>query len=714
MTKITKKICLALCLFAGILFSVFAGASISVSADDSVPAAYSFKMVEAASLRLSSTNKGMRFCAEIDCNTYNSVSETEGGYFGMIIIPDVYRTTYSDKLSENGDYITVLKSEGATLLDVDHILPYAYDADDDDVTDFYRMNGVISNVKYNNLNRDFVGIAYYYTPDGGYTYVENVATAPVRNVYEIAMRALYDTEKTYTDAQLSVLDEYKLLAEEQVLGNDQPDEAAIENYQTAMKANRDSFDGTTVNFASDTNLGLVSKGIYTSNRANNIEIVTENDNSYLTFDANYASVNISFPKPVKVYGDTVITLKVKGVAENDGTWFKLQKYGTIDTAGKNLSSYGYVSSESWTTAKVPASDLGYSVGDVLNGVQLQFAGKDSSKACVDYITVTSTEAVRVKLEKGLTGKQVANFDDPDYDKFVTYSGSSTVGNIENGVLKVTSSKWAIQTIKFITPKTVANGDFIIIRLQANGRVTLRQPKDINTTVELLHSDYKKNYPAVGFSNEMQTVYIPVYMLGYEANETIDSVNICWQNESEGTFSIDYIEYHSANLTNNVVADYTDETLGVALASYQPYFYYTVSGNSPYAYGKAENIEYDSEKLATVITATSDWKSFRLMLQTPVTVTENTEFTVTLSCSETGTNTSQFRMEGLVKEDGTYNQLNPTDVNKFSSAMMIDGNFYTIKFKATNVRNVGETISYLEFRMCVGSVAVKTITASEAA
>lgn len=713
MTKITKKICFALCLFAGILFSVFAGASISVSADDSVPAAYSFKMVEAASLRLSSTNKGMRFCAEIDCNTYNSVSETEGGYFGMIIIPDVYRTTYSDKLSENGDYITVLKSEGATLLDVDHILPYAYDADDDGITDFYRMNGVISNVKYNNLNRDFVGIAYYYTPDGGYTYVENVANAPVRNVYEIAMRALYDTEKTYTDVQLSVLDEYKLLAEWQAVGSEQPDDDAVAKYQADMKVNRNSFDGATVDFDAPESISLASAGIYFGNKPSGLEIVTENDNSYLTFDANYASVNISFPKPVKVYSDTVITLKVKGVAQNDGSWFKLQKYGAINTAGKNLSSYGYVSSESWTTAKVPARDLGYSVGDVLNGVQLQFAGKDSSKACVDYITVTSTEAVRVKLEKGLTGKQVANFDDPDYDKFVTYSGSSTVGNIENGVLTVTSSNWAVQTIKFIMPKTVANGDFIIIRLQANGRVTMRQ-KDTSKVVELIHSDYKNNYPAVGFSNEMQTVYVPVYMLGYEVNETIDSVKMGWHNQNEGTFSIDYIEYHSANLTNNVVADYTDETLGVALASYQPYFYYTLSGSSPYAYGKTENIEYDGEKSATVIIATSDWKSFRLMLQTPVTVTETTKFTIRLSCSETGSNTSQFRLRGLVKDDGTYNQLNPTGSDNFVSAMMLNGNFYDVSFMATKVCNVGETVSYLEFRMCIGSVAVQTITVTEAA
>ena len=718
MKKLTKKSCLALCLFAGLGLSAL-GASTVNTPKASAATDNSFAMVDGAAIRVNDVteqNNGMRFIAEIGTALYTTVTGTEDAYFGMIIIPDEYRTTYAEAIeAEGGDYVTALKKENATLLNIENIQPYPYDSDEDGNTDMYRMNGLISNVRYNNLNRDFVGIGYYHT-SAGYTYVSDADTFEARNAYYVAMSALYDVEEDYTADELACLDCYKFLAENQIVGGTQPDEIAVENYQANMKLNRERFDGATVDFNSDEQISLVSKGKFTTNYASGIQIVTEDDDlSCLTFSANYASVNVSFPKPIKVYSDTVISLKVKGVTKDSGTWFKIQKYGTVGTAGTGLHEHGFYSDGKWYTAEVKASVLGYEVGDVLNGVQLQFAG-DNSNAYVDYITVSSEEAtfeaIREKLTAGLTGEQVANYDDVDYDKFIQTAGTTTA-NVKDGTVSVTNSNYEWQTFKFVKAQEVAENDYLVIRMQANHRVYIDNDGAEGNGkggVQLFRSTPQEDYQ-VGFSANMQTILLPVSTLGYTAGDTMDKICLANWEGSEKTFVIDYIEYVSSKkLTGNVVADYTTNS-GIAFASKTPAFKYVSSG-TVYSYGKAESITYDATNSVTKVTATSNWKTVRLMLQKPVTVTENTYFIITVRATQTGSN-QQVSLRGLLQDNGAHNSMNMTGGNFTTPIAVNDGKFHNAKILATKIANVGETIEYLEFQLCIGSLEFKTISVTEA-
>ena len=43
----------------------------------------------------------------------------------------------------------------------------------------------------------------------------------------------------------------------------------------------------------------------------------------------------------------------------------------------------------------------------------------------------------------------------------------------------------------------------------------------------------------------------------------------------------------------------------------------------------------------------------------------------------------------------------------------DGKFHNAKILATKIAAVGETIEYLEFQLCIGSLEFKTISVTEA-
>ena len=721
MTKFTKKLCLTLCIFAGLLLSTLGISTIKMPTVQA-SSATSFNMIDAASLRVSGENNGLRFCAEIGTELYSTVTATDGAYFGMIIIPDEYRTTtYKAQIEESYDYVTALKNAGATLLNIENIIPYEYDSDKDEVVDAYRMNGVISNVRYYNLNYDFVGIAYYYVPGDGYHYVDNHQTATAQNVYDVAMRLLYKSE-TYDavtgmpETALGYLDEYKFLAEQQAIGAEQPDDTAIATYKANMTANREAFDGETIDLGSDASFSLVSDGLYNSGTSRDYVVETEDTFDYFRFRSyGYGSIKISFPAPITVYADSELEIKLKGTsADKNGdvlwsNWLRISKYGSSET-GYSIKEFGYTATNSdWQTISVPLDKVGYTAGEVIKGLTILFYGGQTPDCCIDYIKVTSPTLIKEKLANKLTGEQVANFDDADYSKFVTIRGTSY--EIKNGTISITSPSWTWNRFNFITPKTVTDGDFIILRMQANDRVRMGQNGATNA-FDIFHSNFINTYPAVGYSNEMQTVYVPVYMLGYTAGQTISYVDIAWwrNDGAEGTFVIDYIEYHSANLAANVVADYTDETLGVALSSRQPYYYYTLSGSNPYAYPKAGTGSYDSEKGATVVSTNSNYVAFRLMLQKPITVTENTKISIVMSYLPTGTEWGYLR--GIKLDNGCYNSLNLKSPESLERIMLFDGQFYTVVVNATRIANVGETITYLEFALCAGSMAFKTISITQ--
>ena len=153
-----------------------------------------FSMVEGAAVRLSSDangKMGIRFEAEIGY-TYD-----EGTSYYMMIVPvyylkafnitDNYYTELVDALAAAGKNFTVATMECA---------PFQYSAEEAaakgrNIGSYY-IRGSLTTVKYENINTEFIGIAYK-VKDGVYTYVEIDYENNVRSLAKVASKALNDT-----------------------------------------------------------------------------------------------------------------------------------------------------------------------------------------------------------------------------------------------------------------------------------------------------------------------------------------------------------------------------------------------------------------------------------------------------------------------------------------------------------------------------------------
>lgn len=282
---------------------------------------------------------GLRFIAEMDAATYESVDARDGEYFGMLIVPYDYLETYAEAIENaNGCYVTAFPETVVNLVNID-----AYEKNGQ-----YQMNGVLSSIKYANLDRAFVGIGYYYDSVEGFVYTDVTETDNARSVYEVATKAI-DSSANYNKSQLECLYEYKYLTEEK---QKQTDEATAKaNVATAIAGE-----------VTDRYYGISGEKVATFDRAEYIDLVglpsTQNaaikyysttaalkyevaDNAeaesgvLAITPTNYVGVKITFPKTATATADTNIVLKMK--AKPVDTWLYAMKYGQATTdVGKTL------------------------------------------------------------------------------------------------------------------------------------------------------------------------------------------------------------------------------------------------------------------------------------------------------------------------------------------------------------------------------------------
>ena len=194
-------------------------------------------MAYGASTRLNDDFYGLRFKMAVTPAYYEAHTDTDGDY-GMLIIPYDYLTTYATALEQNeNDYVKTFKNANVQVLNFTDMQGYAADEEYNPTTvvedvKYQCFNGVISSIKYNNLDRDFIAIGYYY--DGTtYDYATFNETDNARNVVEIANLALADnavaTTDIYSTEQVLRLYEYVFLNEqkaEQALEKDAKDSYA--------------------------------------------------------------------------------------------------------------------------------------------------------------------------------------------------------------------------------------------------------------------------------------------------------------------------------------------------------------------------------------------------------------------------------------------------------------------------------------------------------
>ena len=149
-----------------------------------------FEMNDGVSLRFSDEN-GLRFIVKMDEDIANFVTTTEEAEMGFIIAPE------SLMLAANGDYMNMAKKIGGAI-DKNKIYQEG---------DYYQANACITAIKYNNLELDFVAVAYIqYNGEIRYTEYNDKAKL---NMYDLVNMAFLNgySEAIQEFSYLKVSDE---------------------------------------------------------------------------------------------------------------------------------------------------------------------------------------------------------------------------------------------------------------------------------------------------------------------------------------------------------------------------------------------------------------------------------------------------------------------------------------------------------------------------
>lgn len=180
--KTTKKIIAALALMTIVSGTVGALSLQQAQADGTT----SFAMLEGASIRLAETT-GLRFQVELGSQQYSEVTDdTKNVELGMLILPEPYVTAYetAKASNENLTYHDYFETENKIVWDKvieDEKIFVKSDLKESEQADYYRegyyyASGVISEVLFNNYNRNFVAVAYTKTTAAdntvSYTYTD--------------------------------------------------------------------------------------------------------------------------------------------------------------------------------------------------------------------------------------------------------------------------------------------------------------------------------------------------------------------------------------------------------------------------------------------------------------------------------------------------------------------------------------------------------------
>ena len=159
-----------------------------------------FVMEEGAAVRVVGDNvNGLRFSAEFSEETYNSLTSQNATY-GMVIVPRDYITSGYELTAENlfginakyvsGEIENV--PEGKKLmLNIDNLVPSDVDNDGR-----YEIRAAITDIRTENLTREFVGVGYVKVNDEYILaqYYANEMESNARSIYYVSQRAIDEND----------------------------------------------------------------------------------------------------------------------------------------------------------------------------------------------------------------------------------------------------------------------------------------------------------------------------------------------------------------------------------------------------------------------------------------------------------------------------------------------------------------------------------------
>ena len=177
-----------------------------------------FSMIEGASVRLTSDgNYGIRFTAELGVDNETDLKSVYGetAQFGMMVIPYDYYTAALKDLPAGSDYYEALYD---ALVEAGQTTPYIADmeaepfvatASDKSLTaGQYYVRGSLTNLQYANINREFIGLAYYKTEEGGERKFAEFTESGARDIVYVASKTLNAGEYAADSDQDKILDSF--------------------------------------------------------------------------------------------------------------------------------------------------------------------------------------------------------------------------------------------------------------------------------------------------------------------------------------------------------------------------------------------------------------------------------------------------------------------------------------------------------------------------
>lgn len=198
--SLKNKTCIALscaalsAFFAGGVLAVICGGNAGAIEAYADGGESSFEMVKGASVRFEEPN-GIRFQAKLgEAETYTEIENTK---YYMMIVPYDYIKNDHWEITENyyENLLAKFSENGVENPFIANMLCEPFKASDEaDGKEYYYVRGSLANVKYDNVNRDFFGIAYYTQMDENgdisSVYASFNEGENVRNIVEVASAAL--------------------------------------------------------------------------------------------------------------------------------------------------------------------------------------------------------------------------------------------------------------------------------------------------------------------------------------------------------------------------------------------------------------------------------------------------------------------------------------------------------------------------------------------
>lgn len=187
----TKKTIATLAFVTAIISGTLGITAISQTKASANTETEAFTMIQGASVRLAETT-GLRFQVKLGQKEYKAITQNDAVTLGMMILPNTYVEAYetakqadntltwhaylADKTVWDNEFDESKIFTKSDLLEEEQV---GYE------DNYYYANGVISEVQFNNYNREFIAVAYTKTTGDTVTYTYTVPS-PARSVAYVA------------------------------------------------------------------------------------------------------------------------------------------------------------------------------------------------------------------------------------------------------------------------------------------------------------------------------------------------------------------------------------------------------------------------------------------------------------------------------------------------------------------------------------------------